>query len=84
MINHAHTAMTKHGFHQNSRAARDFDAIERALDAVVRWLVNRGGAKNPVLEHYFTADRLPLPSDQITTALKRARELAERAESMSE
>ena len=67
----------KHSDHAtNARAARESDVVERAMHAMVRWLVHNGGASSPLLEAYSTPMWLaPLPV-QMTAVLETARELS--------
>lgn len=76
---------SNHSDHQsNPGTEREWEVIERAMHAMIRWLVHNGGARSPLLEKYSVPDRLaPLP-EQMATVLERARELSDRDDSNGE
>jgi len=76
---------SNHSDHQeNVRTAGEWDAIERAMHAMIRWLVHNGGAASPLLEkNSVPAQLVPLP-EQMATVLGRARELSQRDEDTSD
>jgi hypothetical protein len=73
------TFASNHSDHQtNPGTEGEWDVIERAMHAMIRWLVHNGGAASPLLEKYSVpAQLVPLPA-QMATVLERARELSAR------
>jgi hypothetical protein len=66
-----------HSDHQtNACTEREADVIERAMEAMARWLVHKGAASSPLLLAYSSPAWLAPVSTQMASVLERARELS--------